>query len=168
MLALLMSGGLAAAAAALCGCHSFVQYTSPQVEGRVLDAQTHEPLADARVEKVSYKRNLNPTEPPKGGQLLMQHNAIFTDSDGTFVMDSHKAIALFRSVFWYSIRLSFQHAGYQSFVTNYTAANATNTVNGTPLVQAGDIFLVPAAAVTQATNPPATTTTNNPINPTNE
>ena len=152
----------------LTGCHSLVQYISPRVEGRVLDAQTHQPLADTRVEKLSHKRNPNPAEPPKGAQVLTQHNAIFTGADGTFVLDSQKAIALFRSGFWYSVSLSFQHAGYQTIVTNYTPASATNTDGGEPLVEAGDILLVRSPGETPATNSQSTTTTNIQFNPAKE
>jgi hypothetical protein len=167
VITLFIGTSLLIAAVTLSGCHSFVQYISPRVEGRVVDAQTHEPLADTRVEKLSFKKKPNPAEPPKGAQVLIQHNAIFTGADGTFVLDSQKAIAVFRSVFWYSIGLSFQHAGYQTFTTNYSAANATNTPSGTPLVEAGDILLVPLSAVTSITNSQATIT-NSQINPTNE
>ncbi len=155
-------------ATVLTGCHSFSQYIFPRVEGRVLDAQTHQPLAGTRVQRLSHKQNLNPTEPPKGGQLLMQHNAILTGDDGTFVLDSQKAVGLFRSVFWYSVNLSFQHAGYELFMTNYTPANATNTINGTPLVEAGDILLVPLPGETLSTNSQAMTPTNVPTHNTNE
>jgi hypothetical protein len=152
----------------LSGCHPFSQYLSPRVEGRVLDAQTHQPLPGTQVQRVSEKRNRNPAQPPNGAQLLMQHHVVLTADDGTFVVDSQKAVGLFHSVFWSAIRLSFQHDGYLSAVTNFTAANSTNTVSGEPLVKTGDVLLIPLSAKTPATNSQTATTTNIPANPIKE
>lgn len=136
----------------LAGCQSVSQYVSPRIEGRVLDAQTHKPLAGAQVQRLSHNPGFRPGEPIKGGQLLMQPSAIFTRADGSFVVDSQKAFALFQGGIWYSVNLSFEHAGYQPATAIYTPVDATNTVDGVPLVKAGDILLVPRSNKIPATN----------------
>jgi hypothetical protein len=45
----------------------------------------------------------------------------------------------------FSVSVAFHHSFYHDFTTNYTIANATNTVTGEPLVAAGDISLAPQA-----------------------
>ena len=60
-------------------------------------------------------------DPPKAGQVMEQSSVIRTGEDGTFVLDSVRNLALFRKTGWYTVSLSFAHAGYEGFVTNYAA-----------------------------------------------
>ncbi len=69
--------------------------------------------------------------------------AVFTGENGTFVVDSVRNLVVFRKTGWYSVGLSFERTGYEQLVTNYTSVNATNTVKGEPVVNAGDILLRP-------------------------
>jgi len=112
------------------------------VEGRVLDAQTHQPLAGAKVRRV-VPESATVAETRKGGQVMERTPAIRSRNDGTFALDSERGLELFRRSSWISVTIAFEQTGYESFTTNYTLVNATNTPSGEPLVKAGDILLVP-------------------------
>jgi hypothetical protein len=134
--------------AALAGCQSgdYNHYTAPEVTGRVLAADTHQPIANVWVRRPGSSDNFEPFGPPKGGQLLIQPAPVFTDADGRFVLESKSVFALFRSAGWWSAPVIYQRAGYETFLTNYTAANlVSNTFAGPPVVDAGDVLLTPGA-----------------------
>ena len=132
------------------GCQSgkLTHYTSPQVTGRVLAADTHQPLAHAEVQRVEPETFASYWSfgSPKGGTLLMQPVGARTDAGGRFVLNSESVIAMFRQPGWVSVPVIFSHAGYESFQTNYTGTNVTShTDAGAPVVNVGDILLQPAA-----------------------
>lgn len=127
------------------GCQSgkFTHYISPEVTGRVLAADTHQPLANATVRRDS-SQNFEPFTPPKGGQVLIQSAGARTDDNGQFVLGGKSVFAIFRQPGWWSAPVVFSHSGYQSFQTNYTATNVTsNSDAGAPIINAGDILLQP-------------------------
>ena len=126
-----------------CKSSSPSQYVSPRVSGRVLDAQSNQPINGVQVRRLASELNADVANPPKAGQAMEQSFAVRTGKDGTFVLDSVRNLALFRKTGWYTVSLSFAHAHYEGFVTNYTLANATHTTKGEPLVTAGDIHLRP-------------------------
>jgi hypothetical protein len=128
-------------ALAACKSSSPSQYVSPRISGRVLDAQSNQPIRGVQVRRLAPDQNVDVADPPKAGQVMEQSSVIRTGEDGTFVLDSVRNLALFRKRGWYKVSLSFAHAGYEGFVTNYTLASATNTVKGEPLVTTGDIRL---------------------------
>ena len=132
----------AAAAFLLLGCKTS-QYVSPRLEGRVIDKTTHQPIADVQVRRVTPEDEVPPMDPVKGAQLMQQSPAIRTGEDGTFVLDSVRAVALFRKLHWYVVSLAFEHAGYVPLTSRFSYANATNTPAGEPVVHAGDILLSP-------------------------
>jgi len=136
---------LAAGFVAGCKSSSPSQYTAPRVEGRVLDAQTHQPLGGVVVRRSDPGASVGSREVPKGGQSMQQVPAVRTGSDGAFALDSERNLKFFHRSGWYSVALSFKHEDYLSFTTNYTPANATMSPRGEPEVQAGDILLVPLA-----------------------
>jgi hypothetical protein len=129
------------------GCKSTSpsQYISPRVEGRVLDAQSHQPIKDVQVRRRAADDNYRAEDPPKGAEMIKKAPPVRTAADGTFVMESLRDIALFQAIGWYSLNLTFQHPAYERFFTNYTLAKATNTASGEPLVRTGDILLTPLA-----------------------
>jgi hypothetical protein len=135
--------GLLMLLGAVAGCGSLSHYVSPRVTGRVLDAETHQPLSEARVRRLSSYRNPNADQPVKGGQFLEQPAPILTGPDGTFVLESEHTLTLFRRQSWYSLTLSFEHRGYDQVLTNYTLGQSTNTSTGEPVIEAGDILLPP-------------------------
>jgi hypothetical protein len=137
--------GVLIAALAFAGCRSTSpsQYISPRVEGRVLDAQTQQPLAGVKVRRVVPDWEPAVDQAPTGDAALAQAPAPRSRQDGTFVLASERDLELFRRSGWVSVTLSFEHAGYETFTTNYTLVNATQTPRGEPLVKAGDILLAP-------------------------
>lgn len=134
-------------AAALAGCqstgsHSY--YISPRVTGRVLAADTQQPLGGATVRRVDLKPYAGADTQPKGGQLQMEPGGVRTDTDGRFVLDARRVIAVLRHGGWHSVTVSFTRAGYAGYQTNYTAAKfKERSAEGVPLVNAGDILLPP-------------------------
>jgi hypothetical protein len=134
-------------AASLAGCSSgrYYQYTAPEITGRVLAADTREPLARVRVLRAGPNGNFEAFGPPKGGQQMLQPVPVVTDDDGRFVLASKSVFAPFRQAGWWSAPVSYQRQGYQTFSTNYTASNViSNTPAGAPVVDAGEVLLKPA------------------------
>jgi hypothetical protein len=130
----------------LTGCQSgkFTHYTSPEVTGRVLAADTHQPLSHVQVQRVEPENFSSYWSfgSPKGGTLLMQPIGARTDADGKFVLNSKSVVALFLQPGWSSVPIVFSHSGYETFQTNYTGTNVTShTEAGAPVVDVGDVLL---------------------------
>jgi len=139
---------LCLAAVALAGCksHPFSVAVSPRLTGRVLAADTGQPIADVKVRNIDQTDGVNRTAPPKGGERMMAKPTVYTDHDGRFVLETERVLAPFSGAGWFSVRLSFERAGYERFLTNYTYLNlSTNSSNGGPGLNAGNILLRPAA-----------------------
>lgn len=131
---------------ALAGCQSgkLSYYVSPRVTGRVLAADTRQPLSDATVRRVSSHPTDGGDTAPKGGQLLMRPPGVRTDADGRFILEGERIVALFHRGGWHSVTVSFERSGCESFQTNFTSASFTErSSDGVPLVNAGDILLNP-------------------------
>jgi len=139
--------GLFLLAFALPACKSYSpsQYVSPRVEGRVLDAQSHQPVADVQVRPLMTDERYRLQEPPKGGAVMAKTPALRTAGDGTFLLASERGLGLLRTPGWYAVTLCFQHAQYEYFTKTYTLKDSTNTVSGEPLVLTGDILLIPVS-----------------------
>jgi len=137
--------GVLMAAFALAGCKSASpsKYISPRVEGRVLDAQSHQPIGGVTVRRINPGAEVATGEVRKGAEAMAQTPDVRTGKDGAFTLASDRSLQLFGRSGWYSVTISFKHSGYASFTTNYTPANATPTAGREPLVKAGDILLVP-------------------------
>jgi hypothetical protein len=130
-------------AAFVLGCESnrISQYVSPRITGRVVDADTQQPLRNVQVQRVfGHKRGM---DPPKGSQPLEKWNMTRTKADGEFVLESQRELTPFRHVGWYSTTLAFDLSGYESRTIEYSASDATNQPDGEPLISAGIITLEP-------------------------
>jgi hypothetical protein len=123
------------------GCHSPSQYSSPRVTGRVLDEQTRQPIKEVQVRRVWDSTPA--MAPPKGAEMLKQAPSVFTDANGSFVLESVRDLAFIQRVQWYSVSLSFTHRGYEQLMKAYPLSSSTNTPSGEPVVPAGDILLKP-------------------------
>jgi hypothetical protein len=132
---------LAVGVVAGCKSTSPSQYIAPRVEGRVLDAQTRQPIGGVTVQKVNPGSEVAAGEIPKGAQAMQQTPYVRTKSDGTFTLVSKRNLELFGRSSWYSVTISFKHPRYASFMTNFTPASATPTASGEPLVKTGDLLL---------------------------
>jgi hypothetical protein len=135
--------------AVVSGCQSgrLTHYTSPEVTGRVLAADTHQPLAHADVQRVEPETFAEYWSfgSPKGGTILMEPVGARTDADGRFVLNSKSVVALFLQPGWSAVSVNYSHAGYESFQTNYSGTNITSqTAAGVPVVDVGDVLLQPA------------------------
>jgi hypothetical protein len=126
------------------GCNSFgpSECITPQVTGRVLAADTRQPLAGVQVSRVVPGQN--PGTPAKGAQLLQSGRPETTAEDGCFILPGEAYVTLFRHSSWWSLRLAFQAPGYAPFQTNYSAASFTNqTAAGAPMINLGNVLLKP-------------------------
>ena len=134
------------AAIALTGCKSVSNYITPRVTGRVLAADTGQPIANVKVKRVNPTANQDLVDPAKGGQKLESAGGVRTDQQGRFILDAERALTLFQQQIWFSVTVSFQREGYATLRTNFTAVHAiTNAPDGAPVVNAGDIRLRPAS-----------------------
>lgn len=124
------------------GCNSS-NYVAPRVVGRVFDAETHQPLNGVEVRRLAEEQKPGPGEQHKGGQALMAPQPVRSTGDGSFVLESQRALALFRKIHWFSVELSFELDHYETFSTNYILGEASIAPHGEPVVQAGDILLQP-------------------------
>ncbi len=133
-------------AVALCGCKGLRlgPYTSPAVTGRVVAADSRQPLAGVDIERDGSFRSRDIGSPPKGAEFLLQNYTTQTDRDGKFFLRSERALTIFRPSGWASLQLSFHRAGYERFETNYSILTATtNSPRGEPILETGDIALRP-------------------------
>ena len=74
----------------------------------------------------------------------MRPAGVRTSADGRFVLEGERDITLFQHAGWWSVTLSFTADGYTFFQTNYTSASPNaQSLEGEPLVDAGDILLKP-------------------------
>jgi hypothetical protein len=130
----------------LAGCDTIGPTSSvtPQVAGRVLAADTRQPLAGVQVVQVQPGQSAYENFTPKGGRMLQQGRTVTTDTNGDFTFPSSHYLTFFYRANWWSLKLSFQTPHYAVWQTNFTAALAgTNPVSGPPVVQAGEILLQP-------------------------
>jgi len=119
---------------------------SPRVIGRVVAADTGQPLADVKIITSGQAEDYNLAAPPKGGQLLKSKPVARTDRDGRFVLESERVLAPFGGSGWFSVQLFIDQAGYERFLTNSSYLNlGTNTWKGKQVLDTGHIRLQPAA-----------------------
>ena len=127
----------------LAGCKSgsLSSWVAPCVTGRVVAADTGQPLSGTRLRRVNPGAS-QPDESAKGSQLMAQASSVYTDEQGNFTLDAEKALTPLIHRDWYSITLSFEHAGYVTLQTNFTTLNVNGRASdGAPMVKAGDIRL---------------------------
>jgi len=137
--------GLAALVLAGCKSNPLSLAVTPRVTGRVLAADTDRPLAGVKIRSGDESAAFFSTSPPKGGEQLMASAVVQTDAEGRFVLETQRALTPFRGSGWFSVQLSFDHPGYERFLTNYSYLNlATNSLNGESVLDAGNIRLQPA------------------------
>jgi len=128
------------------GCNSFglTNGVTPQVTGRVLAADTHQPIAGVKVIRILPGQPAVGSSPANGAQRLRQGRPETTGADGNFTLSGQEYITFFRHASWWSVKLAFQAPGYTLLQTNFSAADVTNTSDtGAPAVNTGDIFLKP-------------------------
>ena len=75
--------------------------------------------------------------------MMEQAPAVRTAADGTFMLECVRTLAVFRKIGWYDVKISFEHPGFERFTATYTLAQATNTPEGVPVVNTGEVALEP-------------------------
>ena len=136
---------LAAIALAGCESHPFSPYVSPRVTGRVVAADTGQPVGGVRITTGSQAAVRGNAVPPKGGQVMETKPPAQTDHDGRFLLESERVLTPFGRSGWFSLQLLFERTGYDRFLTNSSRISLrTNTWKGEPVLDAGDILLQPA------------------------
>jgi hypothetical protein len=131
-----------ALAAGTTSCRSISQYVSPRVTGRVVDEQTGQPIKGVYVQRSSEAPRS--TDPPKGGEQLMQPAAVSTGADGHFEMKSVRSLSLISRFEWFSVSLSFTHPKYERLTKRFQSGGTTNR-SAEPLIETGDIVLKPSS-----------------------
>jgi hypothetical protein len=126
-----------------CSTHRASQSISPRVEGRVLDSQTRQPVAEVEVRRFDPSQEASQSDMPRGGEIMQRTSPVLSQPDGSFVLESQRDLAVFRKLHWYSVKITFERAGYERFSATYKPVNATNSAGGEPVVFAGDILLKP-------------------------
>jgi hypothetical protein len=122
-------------------------YDSPRVIGRVLDAQTLQPVARALVRRghpgeSATQRRLSDR---KGAEELLEPTGAETDADGWFRLTSQKSFYVLtvrgRTL---SARLVVEHPDYRTLATNVTGGvTGEATPAREPVADAGNLFLQP-------------------------
>jgi len=138
--------GLWLAAVVMTGCKSasLSSYTAPQVNGRVVAADTGQPLANVRIQRINPTASQDDFVSAKGGQRLESAASVRTDAEGRFVLEAERALTFVQQPVWPSVTAAFQRDGYLTLRTNFNLLQvSTNTPDGTPVVNAGDIRLHP-------------------------
>ncbi len=137
--------GFAALIVVGCKSHSLSRTGSPRVMGLVLASDTGRPLANVKVNRWEQPEDANRTVPRRGGERLMAPASVRTDPEGRYFLEKERVLTPFRSSDWFSVQLSFEHPGYERYVTNYSYLNlGTNSWKGEPVLDAGKILLQPA------------------------
>jgi len=139
----LLTLAIAATVSTGCKSYSLSRYVSPRVTGRVVDAQTQQPVAAVQVRRAGSGQPRRAASEQRGAELLVQAPPIRTTADGTFEVASVRSLAFFRKLGWYSVSLVFQHPAYHPLTATYTPKDATTTAHGEPVVNAGEIILAP-------------------------
>ena len=132
----------------LCGCAELApphqSWTEAQVQGRVVDAVTGQPLHGATVSRVQ--------KAPREDSGAGQHGAIqiqdrptvaVTDKEGRFVLDPVKTAYLFLESYpTFEVVLRIQHSGHETLQRRMTNVTWTDR-KSPPLIQTGDLALKP-------------------------
>jgi hypothetical protein len=132
----------------LVGCKSVLvsSYISPRVTGRVLAADTRQPIPDVKIRRFDPQASQDYDSPARGGRKMEPIPGAKTDAQGKFVLDAERDLTLVQQQVWYSVSILFERVGYRTLRTNFTVSNVTsNAPDGAPVVTAGDILLHPAS-----------------------
>ena len=130
----------------LTGCKStsVEHYISPRITGKVIDAQTHEPVKGVKVQRVPPESVVRSDEPLKGGEVMQGERGTSTRANGTFVLQSKKDIALVAEAGWDEVTVSFSRSGYTTLLRTYPKARAVRSAAGEPMINAGVVLLMPS------------------------
>jgi hypothetical protein len=129
----------------LAGCQSerWGPYSLPRISGRVLAADTQQPVSAAMVSRHGRPPTANTSSPPKGSELMIRKVPIRTDDNGQFVLESERVLSIFRGSGWSQLQLHIEKPGYVTVETNFPMSLATNLPGGVETLELGQILLQP-------------------------
>jgi hypothetical protein len=137
---------LLVAVAGLAGCHSVGLFdsTTPRLTGRVLNADTGQPLSGVKIVRLLPGQSPNTGSPPYGAQLLLQGRPVLSAADGSFAVSGTKYMTFLKPPGQWSARLMLQATHNDMQVTNFTAADAAvNSATNPRVMNVGDVRLLP-------------------------
>ena len=143
-------GTLALLALTWAGCQDLAlphqAWTQPRITGRVLDEATRQPVAGAKVTRVRPPSNDGFSDDTKGGpQMVNRPVFAVTEADGRFQLAGERTAQLFLETFPdFAVTLRVSVSGYATFQEQFTNVIFAGPQTNEPLVNAGDIRLVPA------------------------
>ncbi len=131
------------------GCENFAPphqaWTEARVEGRVVDAETGQPVHDATVSRVRGQEIGDAYAVEKGAKAMQKRPAVTTTAmDGSFILEAERTAYLFMESYpSFAVTLKVQHRGYDTLQQLFT-----NVVFGprgqAPVVPVGDLKIFPA------------------------
>jgi hypothetical protein len=122
-------------------------WTQARVAGRVLDGTTRQPVAGAAVTRWRPSSSDAFSDSSKGGPKMASQPAVaVTDADGRFELIGERTAQLFLETFPdFTVTLRVRASGYAPFQQLFTNVTFAGPKTNEPLVNVGDILLVPAA-----------------------
>lgn len=133
-------------AVGLAGCNSvgFFDSATPRLTGRVLDAQTGQPLGGVKIVRLTPGQSADAGSPAYGAQLMLQGRPDFSAADGTFAVAGTKYVTFIKPSGQWSVNLMFRAGHYDTLVTNFTAADdAVRSATNSRVMNVGDVLLQP-------------------------
>jgi len=118
---------------------------APAVEGRVLDAVTFEPVAGARVHRLSGTDPVPKPSERHGGEVLQDPAPASSAPDGSFRLGAIRGgYLLFERTPPLLVSLQVEHSRYRTFSTNVDLLKVppAQTSNGA-VISVGDLHLTP-------------------------
>jgi hypothetical protein len=133
------------ATAIFTGCGSFhvQEYVAPEVDGRVLDACTGQPIQHVVIRRGSSDSNTAFPGSEKGGEQMLARVQTMSNRDGFFHLDAEKDVLTFGGG-GYGASLTFLRSDYETLRTNFPPKLVVRfSPKDPPKLDAGEIFLHP-------------------------
>lgn len=130
-----------------CGSVGVFHAVTPAVSGRVLAADSRQPLAGVQIIRVLPGQGVAGSQPAKGAERLQSGRPIYTDAAGNFILSGKTALIWWRPSGAGAVRLAFLAPGYVTGQTNLIPPK-TGVSPSAPNISAGDIWLKPVRGKT--------------------
>ena len=125
-----------------CGSVGVFHAVTPTVSGRVLAADTRQPLAGVQIIRVLPGQGVGGSRPAKGAELLQAGRPIYTDAAGNFVLAGKTNLTWWRPAGAGAVRLAWLAPGYVTGQTNLISPKTGASAAGAE-ISTGDILLKP-------------------------
>ena len=125
-----------------CGSVGIFHAVTPTVSGRVLAADTRQPLAGVQIIRVLPGQGVSGSRPAKGAELLQAGRPIYTDAAGNFILPGKTALTWWHPAGAGAVRLAWFAPGYVTGQTNLIPPK-TGVSSVVTEISTGDILLAP-------------------------